>query len=44
MGELGLMLLYQCYWSMLDGNGAHGWADPILTDLGVAEAETARDA
>lgn len=33
--------IYQCYWSLQDGNGTSTWADALLTEIGIAEAKKA---
>ncbi|EAS34593.3 phosphoglycerate mutase [Coccidioides immitis RS] len=34
---------WDCYWSMLDGNGTTNWADAHLTDQGIADAKVANE-
>lgn len=34
---------WNCYWSILDGNGTVTWADARLTKLGVRQAEEVRE-
>ncbi|KAF8433629.1 histidine phosphatase superfamily, partial [Terfezia claveryi] len=36
--------LWNCYWSLLDGDGKSRWDDAKLTDSGVAEAQKANHA
>ncbi|KAF7594094.1 hypothetical protein BBP40_010092, partial [Aspergillus hancockii] len=33
---------WNCYWSLLGGNGTTTWRDADLTDAGIAQAKTAR--
>ncbi|KAK2741741.1 hypothetical protein FQN55_008241 [Onygenales sp. PD_40] len=35
--------LWDCHWSLLDGNGTSNWADAHLTDKGIGQAQVARD-
>ncbi|GAQ10872.1 phosphomutase-like protein 3 [Aspergillus lentulus] len=34
---------WNCYWSLLDGNGTVTWSDADLTPSGIAQAQTAHD-
>ncbi|XHF97315.1 hypothetical protein AWENTII_000910 [Aspergillus wentii] len=34
---------WNCYWSLLDGNGTSTWSDAELTANGIAQAQTAHD-
>ncbi|KAB8210515.1 histidine phosphatase superfamily [Aspergillus parasiticus] len=34
---------WNCYWSLLDGNGTATWRDAELTDAGVKQAQVAHD-
>ncbi|KAB8069093.1 histidine phosphatase superfamily [Aspergillus leporis] len=34
---------WNCYWSLLDGNGTATWRDADLTDAGIAQAQTAHN-